>query len=675
MFFIEESSDSSQGSAILPKQKAASDPREGISSGNKNNEKTNEDDDLRILPYHSSSKDLAALDEEEQRIEKLAMKVWHLLMLYEADAGAPTRLDILKLGITREDWAKVVLYKDDNERLPIHWACRLNGSVAAIKFLLDYSPQTIFSESSEGKTPLHYACEQRCSASVIGFLVDRMKDTTALNGWKNPRRSSASSAEIIGRRRSLALDESGRRSYMSRDSDEDQFDDDFMHDERVQAIEYEANNRASFMARSSGSFTAPRRRNNALKKGTSFVVGRGVSFTGSLGGDDMSHGFTTVDESEKEDDSHEEVPHIPFYSVPVQRQRWGEVQVLPHINWGDLFFDLFYVAAAYNLGAMLVSSMNSKDWARGVIYFVGIFGPIYNVWNNQVLYVSMYTVADFAHKLIEMLRCLVLTVAVVHIKPIEFLADSKSIETFCLVSCLLVLNLIDLGLQVELIRKADGDRLSIRRHTMNRIKVKLTFNTFLLASVILSCYLFFAPSSTPYNNQYDDYWNLSDLPLTLSCGAYLLRCLHEVYEHARGATLDVNDIPTTFVPNNIDYMIHRYGEWVMLMIGESIISITHVEITETSDYYVVVLVGALTVIIFQALKYESDPHSANHHALRRSMLGAISYQFMVQLLSMGLIAVSICVFIYIETFFSVGISVLTHIFFLHCSLVSASRCS
>lgn len=71
----------------------------------------------------------------------------------------------------------------------------------------------------------------------------------------------------------------------------------------------------------------------------------------------------------KDDDEHDEHDHdinVPWYSVPVQRQRWGDDQVLPHINWGDLFFDLFYVAAAYNLGSLLISAMNKADWSRGV---------------------------------------------------------------------------------------------------------------------------------------------------------------------------------------------------------------------------------------------------------------------------------------------------------------------
>ena len=50
--------------------------------------------------------------------------------------------------------------------------------------------------------------------------------------------------------------------------------------------------------------------------------------------------------------SHEDNGHgsrTPWYNPPIQRQRWDEDQILPHVNWGDIFFDLFYVGAAYNL--------------------------------------------------------------------------------------------------------------------------------------------------------------------------------------------------------------------------------------------------------------------------------------------------------------------------------------
>jgi hypothetical protein len=42
---------------------------------------------------------------------------------------------------------------------------------------------------------------------------------------------------------------------------------------------------------------------------------------------------------------HKKLPKLmPIYTHCQQRQRWGDTQLHPHTNWGDVFFDLFYVA-------------------------------------------------------------------------------------------------------------------------------------------------------------------------------------------------------------------------------------------------------------------------------------------------------------------------------------------
>jgi hypothetical protein len=35
------------------------------------------------------------------------------------------------------------------------------------------------------------------------------------------------------------------------------------------------------------------------------------------------------------DHGHELEGEFPFYSKPVQRQRWGDEQIHPHTNWGE----------------------------------------------------------------------------------------------------------------------------------------------------------------------------------------------------------------------------------------------------------------------------------------------------------------------------------------------------
>ena len=76
----------------------------------------------------------------------------------------------------------------------------------------------------------------------------------------------------------------------------------------------------------------------------------------------------------------------------------------------------------------------------------------------------------------------------------------------------------------------------------------------------------------------------------------------------------------------------------MLMLGEAVLSLLIVDTTESTTYYVVAGVGVLTVILLQAVKFESEPSHAEGHALWRSLNWGVVYAMLVQLLSMGLIA-------------------------------------
>jgi len=49
--------------------------------------------------------------------------------------------------------------------------------------------------------------------------------------------------------------------------------------------------------------------------------------------------FDNLGDIDENGQFHDEHDHLkPFYSPPVQRQRWGEDQVLPHVNWGEYLY-------------------------------------------------------------------------------------------------------------------------------------------------------------------------------------------------------------------------------------------------------------------------------------------------------------------------------------------------
>ena len=361
---------------------------------------------------------------------------------------------------------------------------------------------------------------------------------------------------------------------------------------------------------------------------------------------------------------HDDGEHtIPWYSPPVQRQRWGADQTLPHVNWGDIFFDLFYVAAAYNLGGMLISALTPQDWPRGLIYYVGIFGPLYTTWEAATYYESRYTKIDYAHRLFDIIRYMFVSTAVLHIKPLDLLADPRSLEALIFVSAVLLESVMHLGLNLELFYKGRGDRAAIKNHTWTKIKYQLLPTIAMYTAATIVAAVQFAQVPPNEVSDYNSYrhleagernetsgprWALTDLPLTLTALAYLFNIFHTTWRKMISTSGKHGDIRTRFVPNNIDYVIHRYGEWIMLMVGESILSLLIVETTESRNYYTITTFGVLTVILLHILKTESDPSHAEDHALWGNLRNAMSYGYLLQILSMSLIAFGICFKIFLK---------------------------
>lgn len=368
------------------------------------------------------------------------------------------------------------------------------------------------------------------------------------------------------------------------------------------------------------------------------------------------------------DDSHGQLM-LPWYCPPVQRQLWEDEQVLPHVNWHDLFFDLAFVAAAYNLGGMLITTMNEHYWQRGMLYLVAMFGSLYSIWENDMVYASRYTLVDYSHRLASIWRFLCVSFAVVSIKPIHLLGATHGTETFVFCLSLFCESLLRLVLNLELYLYGDGDRKAIQNQTKRETlyHVLPTTMAYKAATVIAGYSAFYAEkvdsdSSTPatdnYSNSTSAYqpnlhrrlaaevatetdWNLSDVALMICLGAYLFNILLDLYQRST-YNKQIHAIQDYFVPNNIDYMIHRYGEWTMLIIGEGILSLLIVDTVEAEEYYEIIGLGCLTVIVLQMLKFESQPAHADGHALWRSMKAATMFSVFIQVMSMALVAFGVC---------------------------------
>jgi hypothetical protein len=60
--------------------------------------------------------------------------------------------------------------------------------------------------------------------------------------------------------------------------------------------------------------------------------------------DDIFEELGEIDENGQFHDAHAHMK--PLYAPPIQRQRWGEDQVLPHVNWGEFSYSLCCVLHA-----------------------------------------------------------------------------------------------------------------------------------------------------------------------------------------------------------------------------------------------------------------------------------------------------------------------------------------
>ncbi|KAL7564133.1 hypothetical protein ACA910_021108 [Epithemia clementina (nom. ined.)] len=331
---------------------------------------------------------------------------------------------------------------------------------------------------------------------------------------------------------------------------------------------------------------------------------------------------------------------MPFYRPPRQRQRWSDNQLAPHTEWGDIFFDLFYVAAAYNLGNLL----REDPSPRGLLYLVGCFFPIMGIWTSKMFYAArFFVVDDIFHRLYEVATLMPLATSVLHIQTVPILSDLKNnIDMFAFTLS------ISIGVFLNLLRSAeiiicqhylqtDGLYPEAYYSSWRDIIWGLPFFCFSLLATIYSAIQYYGNSSNDdraaADMKYDDNHRVlaagqsdaatepgseDDVAIWLSLfgpsSIVVVLFVYVIFVFNR----PTRDNKKYSVPLNIDYTIHRYGEWIMLLLGESVLSLLIVDLSEGYDYYKTFFSGVITVILLEFLHFRSQPHDPDNHALRRS---------------------------------------------------------
>ncbi len=249
-----------------------------------------------------------------------------------------------------------------------------------------------------------------------------------------------------------------------------------------------------------------------------------------------------------------------FFRPPLLRQEWadeGEIRhELPHVNWGDLFFDLFYVGVAYNLANIIKNDPSFM----GLLYFFGCFGPVFsNFWLYKMLYDARYeTPDDVVHRVFEILQLCILAMATQHIRPVEVMAhggpNNPEMFLFCLANLLgSVIALVSrLEIGFHWVGAGSERGLNAAKVASRTDAIHMILSTIITAvATVYAALVYFDVSSSGGDQDNVAIWIL--------LAGWLMRTIIMRYVYKlRG--LGGENHKKVSVPMNLEFVIHRYGE-------------------------------------------------------------------------------------------------------------------
>ena len=165
-----------------------------------------------------------------------------------------------------------------------------------------------------------------------------------------------------------------------------------------------------------------------------------------------------------------------------------------HTNWGDTFFDLFYVAGAYNLGNLL----KSEPSAKGILYFCGCFWPLMILWLQKMHFDSrFYARDDLYHRIYEFTVLVVLATAVLHIRPVSVMSDTtNNVDMFTFSLAISIGTLLVIGRSVEFFVVGVDGEPAAKAHSKRDIPIVALSGCFYIAAAIYSGVKYFSDDDT-----------------------------------------------------------------------------------------------------------------------------------------------------------------------------------
>eukprot|EP00614_Pseudopedinella_elastica_P005226 CAMPEP_0172599800 /NCGR_PEP_ID=MMETSP1068-20121228/19920_1 /TAXON_ID=35684 /ORGANISM="Pseudopedinella elastica, Strain CCMP716" /LENGTH=587 /DNA_ID=CAMNT_0013400175 /DNA_START=240 /DNA_END=2003 /DNA_ORIENTATION=+ len=314
---------------------------------------------------------------------------------------------------------------------------------------------------------------------------------------------------------------------------------------------------------------------------------------------------------------------LVFYEEPKVRAFHEDSSMEHQIDWADLFFDLTYVAAAQQLGHLLKEDVS---WL-GLFYFSTIFLCMSDAWRFKTYHDSTFYAKDLTHKMADVLYVCSVATSALFIQPIE---EMKRMGTGYAtgLSISLAVNTTILGfekLEIYLLSKDQKAREYCGLELITMVAPRLIM--YAAASTISAIELY-------KNNEHETRTENDFLYVTLLLlGGNLLGTLLPII----GPWLNAFPVLTSLIPWHYEHIAERYGAWIMLMLGESVLGLILTPVQDNLVFYISFIVALLTVQLIQLNHFASEEFEPSKHALARSTTGANLWIELMSLFSLSLV--------------------------------------
>lgn len=318
------------------------------------------------------------------------------------------------------------------------------------------------------------------------------------------------------------------------------------------------------------------------------------------------------------------ITNVTLWRPPIQISCWGK-PADREVEWSALFFDLIYVAAMYKLGTMVSEElMNESPDHHIFLEFSGLALQLILGWHLRTMFDARFITKDAFHYFTHTLEIFVIALAIAYVPSdsdgfYNYRHDKSYIRGVA--RSLAIFHILQLLKWTEVACCNIGEGATYFARLMAGHSV-----TFILAQAAVLLLLPHA-SLTTLSQEVSIIWVSSVIMYAIALWYFVSVYLGQVIQR-EGAP----GVHRKAVPLAVGFMLHRLGEWTMLLLGESVLSMLNtVEATHNKNMLFFVQSMAIIFCLY-FLSFSTYPHDENQHVMRRSRTSGIKYWIIVSFL-------------------------------------------